>query len=119
MALSRRMGHQPDKVFADTQSAPLAEVRWKRAMHLRRVPATEAASLGNSRLAACVDERYERSVLLRRGEMPWSEAYGWRKKPHRDFKRALAKNRLPGCSDRGSANRSSKRAPRRNDHRQR
>lgn len=113
------MGHPPDNVFADTQFAPLVEARWKRAVHLLRVPATEAPSLGDSRVAVRVDERWERSLTLTRGEMPWSKVGGWRKKPHRGSERSLHKTRLPGRPDRGSANRSPKRAPRRSDHRRR
>jgi hypothetical protein len=81
------------------------EVRWKHAMHLLRLLLTGAATLREGRLPVQVEAHRERLLVVKRGELPWSEVDAWRRELHRDFEIALTETKLPERPDYEAANR--------------
>jgi len=80
-------------------------VRWKHAMHLLRLLLTGAATLREGRVPVRVEAHRDRLLVVKRGEMPWTDVDVWRQELHRDFESALAETKLPERPDYEAANR--------------
>jgi predicted nucleotidyltransferase len=81
------------------------EVRWKHAMHLLRLLLTGAATLREGRFPVRVEAHRDRLLVVKRGEMAWTDVDAWRQELHRDFERALADTKMPERPDYEAANR--------------
>jgi predicted nucleotidyltransferase len=71
------------------------EVKWKHAMHLLRLLLTGAATLRQGRVPVRIEAHREQLLIVKQGQLPWSEVDAWRKELHQDFERALAETKLP------------------------
>jgi predicted nucleotidyltransferase len=80
------------------------KVRWKHAMHLLRLLLTGAATLREARVPVRVEAHRDRLLIIKRGELPWTEVDAWRKELHHDFERALTETKLPERPDYEAAN---------------
>lgn len=71
------------------------EVKWKHVMHLIRLLLSGITLLEEGFVPVRVEEHREKLLAIKRGEIPWEEANGWRLRLHERFDAALAKSPIP------------------------
>ena len=81
------------------------EIKWKHAMHLIRLLLAGIGVLRTGEVPVRVGEHREELLAVERGELPWGEVDGWRKRLHADFQAAFANTRLPEHPDYAAADR--------------
>jgi uncharacterized protein len=76
------------------------EVKWKHVMHLIRLLLSGVTLLREGYVPVRVEEGWrERLLALKREEISWEEANGWRLRLHEEFEGALKATVLPERPD--------------------
>ncbi|MEZ5425698.1 MAG: nucleotidyltransferase domain-containing protein [Pyrinomonadaceae bacterium] len=83
----------------------LGEIRWKHAMHLIRLLLQGIDILRRGDLIVSMEDRRERLLSIKKGELNWEQVNRWRLDLHRDFESAYAATKLPERPDYAAANR--------------
>ena len=79
-------------------------VKWKHVMHLIRLLIAGITTLEEGYVPVRVEEHREKLLAIKRGEVAFEEADGWRVELHRRFDEAFAKTKLPERPDYEKAN---------------
>lgn len=90
------------KMQADIRNQ--GQVKWKHVMHLIRLLISGISVLRDGFVPVRMDEYRERLLAVRRGDVPWDEANGWRLSLHREFDQAVQCTSLPERPDYERAN---------------
>ena len=79
-------------------------MKWKHVMHLIRLLLSGISIMREGFVPVRVEEHREKLLAIRRGEVPWEEVEGWRKRLHHEFNAASEKTNLPERPDYEKAN---------------
>ena len=79
-------------------------VKWKHVMHLIRLLLSGTHVLRSGEMMVNVDLHRDRLLLVKRGDMPFTEADSWRKKLQIEFESAFQTTKLPDRPDYERAN---------------
>lgn len=79
-------------------------VKWKHVMHLIRLLLSGTHVLRSGEMMVNVDLHRDRLLLIKRGDMPFTEADSWRKKLQIEFESAFQTTKLPDRPDYERAN---------------
>jgi hypothetical protein len=80
------------------------QVKWKHVMHLIRLLHSGIGVLRDGFVPVKVDDRRDRLLAIRRGEVPWDEVENWRLSLHQEFNAAFETTKLPERPDYERAN---------------